>query len=166
MKGSRRVLIWMSCGLAAGLFLAASARADTFEEANRAFAAGQYAESARGYQAVLKANGYSAAVLFDLGNAELRLHKVGDAIVDYERARWLAPQDPDINANLRYARRQAGLVAPEDSWSEHLADGLSPNGWAWLASGALCACCARGCWGAGGGAITAVIYRCSTPPAF
>jgi tetratricopeptide (TPR) repeat protein len=142
MKSLRHVML-LSCSVVAGLILAASARADTFEDANRAFAAGQYAESARGYQAVLKQNGYSAAVLFDLGNAELRLHKVGEAILDYERARWLAPQDPDIIANLRYARRQAGLAAaPEDSWSEHLADALSPNGWGWLASGALCLFCA------------------------
>jgi tetratricopeptide (TPR) repeat protein len=140
---SPRGLIWLSCSLIAGLILAATARADTFEEANRAFAAGQYAESARGYQTVLKQNGYSAAVLFDLGNAELRLHKVGEAILEYERARWLAPQDPDIIANLRYARRQAGLApVTEESWAEHLADALSPNDWAWLASGALCISCA------------------------
>jgi tetratricopeptide (TPR) repeat protein len=137
-----RSFILPGCILVAGLLPACPARADTFEEANRAFAAGQYAQSARDYRAVLKQNGYSAAVLFNLGNAELRLHQVGEAIVDYERARWLAPQDPDIAANLRYARRQAGLAAPDDSWSEHLADALSPNGWAWLASGALFALCA------------------------
>jgi tetratricopeptide (TPR) repeat protein len=142
MKALRYFML-LAGSLAAGLALAATARADTFEEANRAFAAGQYAESGRLYQTVLKQNGYSAAVLFDLGNAELRLHKVGDAIVDYERARWLAPQDPDIIANLRYARRQAGLAAPEESWSEHLTDALSPNGWAWLASGALFVLCAE-----------------------
>ena len=138
-----RSLIHLGCTLAIGLVLtAAAARADTFEDANRAFSAGHYAESARAYQAVLKQNGYSTAALFDLGNAEMRLHKFGDAILDYERARWLAPHDPDVLANLRYARQQAGLVASEEAWSEQLANALSPNTWAWLASGALFLLCA------------------------
>ena len=120
----------------------AQARANMFEDANRAFAAGQFAESARGYEAVLKQDGYSAAVLFNLGNADLRLGKIGDAILNFERAKWLAPHDPDIAANLSFARKQAGLVPAPDSWSENVAGLCSANGWAWLASVALAVLCA------------------------
>jgi tetratricopeptide (TPR) repeat protein len=132
----------LSFCLAAALLSAPPARADAFEDANRAFAAGQYAESARGYEAVLKKDGYSAAVLFDLGNADLRLGKTGEAILNYERAKWLAPHDPDIIANLRFARKQAGLAATNDSWYEGIANSFSPNGWAWLACGSLTVLCA------------------------
>ena len=128
--------------LVAALSIAAPARADGFEDANRAFAAGQYAESARGYEAVLKHDGYSAPVLFDLGNADLRLGKTGDAILNYERAKWLAPHDPDISANLRFAQKQAGLPAPPASWMDGVADLFSPNDWAWVASGSLVLLCA------------------------
>jgi hypothetical protein len=47
-------------------------------------------------------------VLYNLGNACYRQQKVGEAILFYERARLLAPTDPDIQHNLRFAR--AGIV--------------------------------------------------------
>ena len=130
-------------GLAVALLAAsATGRADAFEDANRAFAAGQFAASARGYESVLKRDGYSAAVLFNLGNADLRMGQTGDAILNFERAKWLAPHDPDINANLRFARQQAGLATSPASWSEALAGLFSPNDWAWLATGSLVVLCA------------------------
>ena len=132
----------LALGLCLALSMLAQARADVFEEANRAFAAGQYAESARGYEALLKKDGYSAPVLFNLGNADVRLGKMGDAILNYERAKWLAPHDPDIIANLRFAQKQAGLAPTSDSWAASVADFLSPNEWAWLASGSLAVLCA------------------------
>jgi tetratricopeptide (TPR) repeat protein len=135
-------LALLALGLVAAWLAVPAARADTFEDANRAFAAGQYAESARGYEAVLKRDGYSAAVLFNLGNADLRLGKIGDAILSYERAKWLAPHDPDITANLRFAQKQAGLGATEESWEDNAAGFLSPNAWAWLASSSLVVLCA------------------------
>jgi tetratricopeptide (TPR) repeat protein len=141
MKILRRFALFTCVSLAVLLSIP-PARADAFEDANRAFAAGQYAESARGYAAVLKHDGYSAAVLFDLGNADLRLGKRGDAILNYERARWLAPHDPDIAANLRFARKQAGLAEESGTWVDNLADAFSPNGWGWLASGSLAVLCA------------------------
>jgi tetratricopeptide (TPR) repeat protein len=138
-----RIFVLLSLGLfATGLVGVAQVHADAFEEANRAFAAGQFAESARGYETVLKHDGYSAAVLFDLGNADLRLGQTGDAILNFERAKWLAPHDPDIAANLRFAQKRAGLVATPDSWSENVAGCFSPNGWAWLATVALVVLCA------------------------
>ena len=132
----------LSLALVVVLGLVSNARADAFDDANRAFAAGRYADSVQGYQAVLKHDGYSPAVLFNLGNAELRLGQTGDAILDYERARWLAPRDPDIAANLRFARQRAGLAAADESWTTQAADLLSANAWAWLGSAALVALCA------------------------
>lgn len=132
----------ITLALIAALGLVSAARADAFDDANRAFAAGRYANSVHGYQAVLKENGYSPAVLFNLGNAELRAGRPGDAILDYERARWLAPRDPDIAANLRFARQRAGLAVTDAPWTTHAADLLSANAWAWLGSAALVALCA------------------------
>src|SRR5271154_2724545 len=55
--------------------------------------------------------GYSAAALYNLGNAYARTGKPGLAVLNYERARLLEPNDPDINANLRHVREAAGLPA-------------------------------------------------------
>ena len=55
---------------------------------------------------------YSAAALYNLGNSYARAGKPGMAVLNYERARLLAPDDPDIRANLQHVRATAGL-APE-----------------------------------------------------
>lgn len=139
-------LPWFTLRSAAALFatlcLVASVRANSFEDANRAFAQGHFTESIRGYESVLKQDGYSPEVLFNLGNAHLRAGQPGEAILDYERARWLAPREADIAANLRLARERAGLASPGESWLGHAASFLAPNGWAWLASVSLVAFCA------------------------
>jgi len=127
----------------AALILTGYARAETLDDANRAFAAGHYHESTVGYQAVLAQNGYSAPVLFDLGNSYYREGNFTQAILAYQRAQWLAPRDPDIAANLRLTQQQAGLAVAEPPWSEKLSNVLSASDLAWIGSGAwtlFCVC--------------------------
>src|SRR5271170_4000942 len=47
---------------------------------------------------------YSADGLYNLANSYARAGKPGLAVLSYERAALLAPDDPDINANLAYVR--------------------------------------------------------------
>jgi hypothetical protein len=49
----------------------------------------------------LPASGYSASALYNKANALARTGNVGPAILSYERARLLAPSDPDIADNLK-----------------------------------------------------------------
>lgn len=126
----------------ASLFLFGYARAaETLDDANRAFAGGHYHDSTLGYQAVLAQNGYSAPVLFDLGNSYYREGDFAQAILAYQRAQWLSPNDPDIAANLRLARKQAGLPVTEPGWIEKISRVLSASGWAWIGSGAWTLLC-------------------------
>ena len=76
--------------------------------AAHAAAAGDYPAAVRNYEQVLKRDGFSAPVLFNLGNAWLRLGKPARAILDYERALVLAPHNPAIEANLAAARSVPG----------------------------------------------------------
>src|SRR4029077_19623718 len=46
----------------------------------------------------------SGPVYFNLGNAYFRAGNPGRAILNYERARRLMPRDPDLHANLGFAR--------------------------------------------------------------
>ena len=105
----------------AGTLLSA-ARADevdaTLDTANQAYQAGHYDESARLFDELIEARGYSAPLLFDAGNAELKAGHVGEALLDYERARYLAPNDAGIDHNLQLARKQAGLDANSYRWWE------------------------------------------------
>lgn len=54
----------------------------------------------------------SAPGLFNEANAAQRAGRLGPAILDYQRARLLAPHDEAINQNLRAAQQKAGVVAP------------------------------------------------------
>jgi tetratricopeptide (TPR) repeat protein len=113
----------------------------SFEQANASFAAGNDHEAIAQYEALLAHNGYSAPVLFNLGNAFYRAGRFGAAILNYERALVLAPQDPNVAANLRLAREQAGVTAPLPNAIEQAARALSPNTIAWMGSAALAAFC-------------------------
>lgn len=53
--------------------------------------------------------GYSAAALYNAANAYARAGKPGMAVLNYERASLLAPNDPDIEANLRFVREPLRL---------------------------------------------------------
>jgi hypothetical protein len=79
-------------------------------------------------------SGYSAAALFNQANAYARAGKPGLAILDYERARLLAPNDADIAANLRFVRAKAGLPDARESWLSRSLDWARPNTLAWLGS--------------------------------
>ena len=113
----------------------------TFDEANRAFAEGRFKEAAKDYEALIAQKGYSAQVLFNLGNAYFRDGQVGAAILNYERAQLLAPNDPDVVANLNFARRQAGLFVERSTWIEEAARFFSMNAWAALGTAALILLC-------------------------
>jgi tetratricopeptide (TPR) repeat protein len=116
------------------LAIAAPMRAATvsLDDANRAFAAGKYHDSTQAYQAVLAEQGYSAPVLFDLGNSLFREGDLGQAILAYKRAQWLAPNDSDIAANLKLAQQQANVATADPQWYQPVTNLLSATGWAWL----------------------------------
>jgi tetratricopeptide (TPR) repeat protein len=77
---------------------------DEFYEANRLYEGGKYQQAAARYESILKQSGASAPLLFNLGNAYFKNGEIGRAIYNYRRAAKLAPRDPDIQANLRFAR--------------------------------------------------------------
>ena len=74
---------------------------------------------------------YSAGALYNLGNSYAQQGKPALAVLAYERARMLAPLDPDIRANLRKVRESAGLPANSNSFSDHLR-WISPNTTYWI----------------------------------
>ena len=76
--------------------------------------------------------GYSAPTLYNLGNAYARAGKPGLAVLNYERARLLEPNDPDIDANLHQVRAAAGLPPESRGRFERLAEFASPRILAWV----------------------------------
>jgi tetratricopeptide (TPR) repeat protein len=89
------------------LIVAASARAQSpeqlFQQANGLYQDGKVAEARNLYEQIAS-NGYvSGDLYYNLGNAYYRLGDLGHAILNYERARRLAPADEDLNHNLQLA---------------------------------------------------------------
>ena len=76
----------------------------------QAAASGDYRTAVRNYEMILDRDGFSAPVLFNLGNAWLRLGYPARAILDYERALVLSPHSAAIEANLAAAQQRAGLA--------------------------------------------------------
>jgi hypothetical protein len=78
--------------------------------------------------------GYSAAGLFNRANACAREGKSGLAILNYERALLLAPNEADIAANLHFVRAKAGLPGAPENWFARSLLYARPNTLAWLGS--------------------------------
>jgi hypothetical protein len=82
--------------------------------------------------------GYSAAGLYNQGNAYARAGKPGMAVLNYERARLLAPDDPDIEANLRYVRTSLHLPSESRGWFARALSRGTPAAFAWLGLAGVC----------------------------
>ena len=123
--------------LAAALLLAGSSAASEaqFEEANRLYETGQFAEAATLYRAG-STNGVSANLLFNLGNAHFKAGRFGQAMAAYHRSLRLDPRNPETRANLRFASEQANTQPPPTLLQRWLRR-LSLGEWTALASGAL-----------------------------
>jgi hypothetical protein len=75
---------------------------------------------------------YSADELYNLANSYARAGKPGLAVLSYERAALLAPDDPDINANLAYVRASAHVTMKPRNRFARLAPATRPTSAAWL----------------------------------
>jgi hypothetical protein len=75
---------------------------------------------------------YSADGLYNLANSYARAGKPGLAVLSYERAALLAPDDPDINANLAYVRTAAHVPTKPRTRFARFAQAPSPTLAAWL----------------------------------
>jgi hypothetical protein len=77
--------------------------------------------------------GYSAGELYNLGNSYARAGKPGLAILNYERASLLAPNDADIEANLRFVQASAHLPVESRGILDRFARISSPFLLSWIA---------------------------------
>lgn len=134
-----RWIRWTECAAGIALLLAASlahaaCNPAALETANNDFAQGKYSAAAQGCECVIAQNGYSASVLFNLANAQQRAGRLGPAILNYERAALLNPDDRDIAANLNFARKQAGLDQAPQTLVQQASKMLTMNTWFGLAA--------------------------------
>jgi len=108
-----------------------------FDAANRIYEQGKFTEAATAYQKLLASGEASTALYFNLGNAFFKAGQFGHAIAAYRQAAQISPRDPDVRANLLFARNQVqGPTLSLGLWERWLGR-LSLNEWTGLAAGAL-----------------------------
>jgi tetratricopeptide (TPR) repeat protein len=107
------------------------------DAANQAYTSGSYAQAAQLFRQIIAARGYSAPLCFNLANAEARAGHPGQAMLNYERARYLAPDDADINHNLQLARQQAGLEPNSYRWWQILLRSINWTVWLFVMAAGL-----------------------------
>lgn len=124
-----------------------------FDAANKLYAQNKFAEAAMAYEQIIAGGSVSPALYFNLGNAHFKAGQLGRAIAAYRDAQELAPRDPDVRANLQFARNrvQGPRVTPA-RWQTWLAT-LTANEWAvfstgaiWVMLGLLIVRCVRPAW--------------------
>jgi tetratricopeptide (TPR) repeat protein len=110
-------------------FLQAASQKTSWEEiffdANKAYKEGHFQDAVDGYNRLIEGGFDNGHLYFNLGNAYFRLNRLGDAILNFERARLRIPRDPDLRFNLGHARDQTVDALVE-------ADGLLGMVFFWL----------------------------------
>ena len=121
--------------------LEAPAKSETIQslklKADDAYSKGKYLDAIESYEAALK-KGKSANLYYNLGNAYYRTDNVTRAIINYEKARLLAPGDDDIIHNLEVARSKTiDNIQPGEKiffkvWYENIKTSMGIDTWATL----------------------------------
>jgi tetratricopeptide (TPR) repeat protein len=77
-----------------------------YDSANAAYVKKRYDLAIQYYESIINANQQSPALYFNLGNAYYQTGDYAQAILNYERAKKLAPNDEDIAVNLKFANQK------------------------------------------------------------
>ncbi|MDR1371248.1 MAG: tetratricopeptide repeat protein [Dysgonamonadaceae bacterium] len=135
--------------LLAILTIGFSSKAQSLEEATAAYSKGEFGKAAEIYENLLKTNGESAELYYNIGNCYYRLNKTASAILNYERALLIHPGDKDTRMNLDIVKLKAiDRIEPVDEfflteWVENVQNMFSANAWSY--SGVTCFLLLIGC---------------------
>lgn len=79
-------------------------RAGLFVDAVRDYKAGEFQAAAKQFETIASTGVKNPDLFYNTGNAYLKSNNLGRAILWYERAKRLAPGDPDLDFNLAHAQ--------------------------------------------------------------
>ncbi len=120
------------------LFSVNALYAQSAEQAESYYQSGDYDKAIQEYNTLLEQGNSSAALYFNLGNCYYKIGENTKAIINYERAKRLAPGDKDIRYNLELAQKATVdkiETLPEIffvRWYKSFIDSISVDGWAYF----------------------------------
>ena len=117
------------------------AQVNPITKANEMYQKGEYEKAIQAYQFVLDTHIEAPEIYFNLGNSFYKSGEISSAILNYERALLLSPDDKDIQYNLDLARKHVldkFEVLPEifvKRWFTGIRNSFSANLWAYISIG-------------------------------
>ncbi len=123
----------------------ASDRDSTLNRAERWYRQNEFTKAIEQYQILIDSGWSSADLLYNMGNACFKNHDIKSAILYYERARRLAPNDENIDFNLQLSRSLIfDKVEPVPelfliTWGKSIRDVFAVKTWSWLSIGCFVA---------------------------
>jgi len=75
-----------------------------FQKGNEFYQKGEYQQAVEMYETALRTGYESAELYYNLGNAYFKSNQIGLSLLNYERAKKMAPRDEDILFNLEIAQ--------------------------------------------------------------
>jgi len=112
---------------------------ESMQQAGEHYRKGQFDEAIEIYDRLLNEGYEGTSLYFNLANSYYRIGKLGDAILNYERALKLSPSDEDVKHNLAFANLSTiDRIQPLPTfflfqWWESILASLTVNGWTYLA---------------------------------
>lgn len=128
------------------LLLALVTPQEVFQDAERLYNDGRFAEAAAQYESLVAEGVVDGSLYYNLGNAYFKGGRIGSAILNYERARRALPGDPDVEANLVFVNERIADRVEKPAlpgyvlWVASVYAGLEPDGCAVLLSVSLLLC--------------------------
>ena len=114
-------------------------RAEQFYQQN------EFSKAIAEYQSLTESGWVSAELFYNLGNAYFKNHDIKSAILYYERAKRLAPNDEAIDFNLNLSRTlifDKVEALPElflITWGKAIRDWMTVRSWSWWSIGSFVA---------------------------
>lgn len=108
----------------------------TKAEADSAYIRNDFAAAVEMYESILKNEGESSDIYYNLGNSYYKMNNIAKAVLNYERALLLNPGNGDIRFNLELARsKTVDKVTPHSemffvTWTQSLINSMSEKAWA------------------------------------
>jgi len=105
-----------------------------FEQANKLYEQGSFAEAAVIYEQLIQSGNRSPVLFYNLGNAWFKAGQYGRAVAAYRQAEKMTPRDPNVLFNLQFVRKKVtgSDAATANMWRRTLSR-LTLNEWTVLA---------------------------------
>lgn len=109
---------------------------DIFENANKNYQEKNFTHAIEDYGRLVDEGYVSSELFFNLGNAYFKTNNIANAIINYERAKLLSPDDEDILFNLKLANlRIVDKIEPVPElfilkWLKNIINGRTADQWA------------------------------------